>query len=393
VIPAAADEAQIRLLRHLRRELDRRRALRAAERDAEPRMVVLIDGIGGFLAEHDEVGGVDAASAFRRVFSEGPGVGILFAVAGERPGALPPRLGSLIGQRLLLRLADPLEFSVIGLRPRQLPVFIPGRALHAPSKLVVQVGHPGDDLRAVAEQVRARWPAPSRPPFAIATLPGALPFDQLSGGARLDGSPIELPLGVRDEDLGPAVLPLHPADHALIAGPPRSGKSSTLMLIAELVRRAAPKAILVGICDPRSPLRDLAALDAAGPLDELARVLSLADRNPDRLWLVLVDDCPLVDDTDGVLSAAMRSGRPRLHIIGAGRGDDLRTSYGHWSRALRQPRNGLLLQPNLTADGDLLGVRLPRRLAVPLVPGRGFLVTAGETALVQVALPPGASEH
>jgi DNA segregation ATPase FtsK/SpoIIIE, S-DNA-T family len=378
----------VRLLRHLRRELDRRRALPAEQREAEPRIVVLIDGIGGFLAEHGDLGGSDTADAFRRIFSEGPGVGILFVVAGERPGVLPPRLGSLVGQRLLLRLADPVEFSAVGLRPRQLPAFVPGRALHAPSRLVVQVGHPGGNLAAAAEEVRARWPAPARPPTPIATLPTTLRFAELPGGVRLDGDPIELVLGLRDEDLGPAVLPLHAADHALITGPPRSGKSAALRLVAELVRRADPKAVLVGVCDQRSPLYDLDALDAAGPLDDLTSVLRLADRNPDRLWIVLVDDCPLVEDAEGVLTAALRSARPGFHVIGAGRGGDLRTAYGHWSRALRQSRNGLLLQPDLTGDGNLLGVRLPRRLPVPLLPGRGFLVSAGEAGLVQIALAP-----
>jgi hypothetical protein len=43
------------------------------------------------------------------------------------------------------------------------------------------------------------------------------------------------------------------------------------------------------------------------------------------------------------------------------------------------------VQPDLAADGDLLGVRLPRRLTVPLVPGRGFAVENGQATLIQLA--------
>lgn len=77
MIPAADREAHLRLIRHLRRELGRRRALSAAE----PRN--LIDGVGAFLAEHEGIESAEIAEAFRRVFSDGPEVGILFVVAGE----------------------------------------------------------------------------------------------------------------------------------------------------------------------------------------------------------------------------------------------------------------------------------------------------------------------
>lgn len=43
--------------------------------------------------------------------------------------------------------------------------------------------------------------------------------------------------------------------------------------------------------------------------------------------------------------------------------------------------------PTLEPLAGLLGARLPRRLHVPLVPGRGFLVTGGELTLCQIAVP------
>jgi hypothetical protein len=43
--------------------------------------------------------------------------------------------------------------------------------------------------------------------------------------------------------------------------------------------------------------------------------------------------------------------------------------------------------PDVLIDGGLLGVALPRRQAVPMRPGRGYLVQAGSLELVQTATP------
>lgn len=385
-INAGEHEAQFRLVRRLRRELDRRRALGPAERAAEPLTVVLVDGVGAFLAEHEGIEGSEMTDTFRRVFSEGPAVGIVFVVAGDRPASLPVRLASLVSQKVLFRLADEADFSTIGVRAKELPRFVPGRAIHGVSKLVIQVGHPGEDFEAAG----ARWSgdqARSRPPQPVRTLPNRVAFADLPGGAVLDGHSASLPLGLSDEDLEPAVLDLDVNDHVLVAGPPRSGKTSTLALLAALIRAADAKAVLVGVCDERSPLYPLEALDAVGSASQMATVLRAAP-NDDRPWFLLVDDAPRVADVDGLLSKAVRSGRPGLHVIAAGRSDDVRAGYGHWSRQVRQSRCGVLLNPNLVADGDLLGVRLPRRLHLPLMAGRGFVVVAGEPTLAQIALPP-----
>jgi S-DNA-T family DNA segregation ATPase FtsK/SpoIIIE len=77
--------------------------------------------------------------------------------------------------------------------------------------------------------------------------------------------------------------------------------------------------------------------------------------------------------------------RDDLVVIAAGRNDSLRGQYGTWLRRIRASRAGLLLQPDADADGDLLGVRLPRRPLVALGPGRGYLVEGGATEIVQVA--------
>jgi DNA segregation ATPase FtsK/SpoIIIE, S-DNA-T family len=391
LIGANEREQQFRLIRYLRGELDRRRKLSATERAGEPLIIVLIDGIGAFLAEHDTIESADAAEAFQRVFCEGPGVGIVFVVTADRPGALPLRLSSLVGQKVMFRLADPGDFAGVGVRAKELPPFVPGRGIHGESRLVLQVGDPGDDFQAAAKALHERYQS-SRPPARIGTLPVSVPCCSLPGGARLLPGLVELTVGIADADLGPAVLALRSTDHALVTGPPCSGKSSALALIASLLRAADPGLVLIGVCDERSPLWPLGALDAAGSLPYLAHVLR-AGLDDERRWFVFVDDAPLISDEDGVLAAVLRPGRPGFHVLAAGRADDVRGGYGHWIRHVRQARTGLLLQPDLGADGEILGVRLPRRVLIPLVAGRGFVVNAGEASLAQLALPPNAADQ
>ena len=180
----------------------------------------------------------------------------------------------------------------------------------------------------------------------------------------------------------------------MVAGPPRSGKSMTLLALAASARQAAQAAgaeIWVGaLASRRSPLA------AAGPeagldkvvteVSELA-VLSSAITVHEGPALLLVDDAERVEDPDGVLSGLLASGPSHLRIAAAGRNDDVRTLYSHWTKTLRRSRCGILLRPNIDLDGDLLGVNVPRRASVPMTTGRGYLCLNGHATLMQTALP------
>jgi DNA segregation ATPase FtsK/SpoIIIE, S-DNA-T family len=382
VVPATDTERRGKLLRQLRRELDRRRDLLPSDLAAQPRIVVLVDGFGGLLAEFEGTEGLELGDLFRRVFSDGPTVGIVFAVAGDRIGAVPARYSAVLARKLLLRHADPHEFGAIGLRSGGIPTFVPGLAVEADGHLVVQVAETAS-LADTVDRVAARWPDPHGGPPRLRGLPGRFDADELPPGS-IEGEVLRLPVGLAEEDLTPVALELHPTDHALVAGPPRSGRTQTLVLLAQQVRAADPTAVLVGLCAPRSALYGAEPLDAAGPLADLVEVVRAAASDP-RRWVVLVDDAPTVDDLEGALAALLASAGPRVHVVAAGRPDELRGGFSHWTRQLRRTRVGVLLQPNLGMDGELLGVRLPRRVPVDLgVPGRGFVVNEGLATLAQV---------
>ena len=391
VIGAAEHERQRRLLRRLRGELGVRRSMDPAARAAAPRIVVLLDGYGGFASEHGDIGGDALREALARVWADGAELGIHVAIAADRLGAVPTALASLAQQRLAFQLADVADYAQFGLMRRAIPQFVPGRAVVGGSAQVIQVART-DPAHTLAEEVAARagrvagaTPAEGGPP-PVGVLPESVGTDALLGAGRAERDPLFIPFGIGDETLEPAGFELYEGDHAMIAGPARTGRTTALLVAAEVLSRLYPDIPLVGIATRRSALRECAALSrvvtAAEDLGELVTEL----READRLHVLLVDDADVVDDPTRGLSDLFGASRANLHAIVAGRTDALKT-LGHWSVGVRRSRTGLLLQPDVQVDGPLLGVTLPRRPTPPVRPGCGYRVDPGGFELVQVAIP------
>jgi hypothetical protein len=106
--------------------------------------------------------------------------------------------------------------------------------------------------------------------------------------------------------------------------------------------------------------------------------------------VLLIDDAESFEDEGNAFLVLVRTRRPDLHIVAAGRNDGLRSGYTHWTRPLRDSRRAIFIQPNVDYDGDLAGVVLPRRPHIPILPGRGYQAWDGFTELVQAARPEGA---
>jgi S-DNA-T family DNA segregation ATPase FtsK/SpoIIIE len=301
---------------------------------------------------------------------------------------VPAALSSATPQKLVLRLSDASDYGAFSISRRQLPTFAPGRGLLASTAQVVQVAMPAPDLRAAVDTVARTAPAPaSSGPAKIGALPTQLAYGRLDQTGEVGSDAWRLPLGLSDEDLGTARLVLYEHEHALIAGPARSGRSTCLLTMAKALRDVLPGATVVGIACRRSPLREHPLLDrVAESPDQIGAVIdsALVATGP---TLVLVDDCDSLDDNGGRLAQLLSAGRPDLHLAAAGRSDVLRTMYGHWTQVVRRSKAGVLLQPNLELDGEVLGARLPRRLATDLPTGRGFLVGDGRVEMVQIAQP------
>ncbi len=398
VVSVEDEERVERLFRELLGRIDRRVAARRVAGEASSAAdgqltVLLLDDVGSFAQQYDRPGSGSAYESLQRVLSSGRNASVHVVLSASRRGDLPAALAAHVGGRFVLRLPTEDDMRGLGLdakaiRGAKLP---PGRGFTQDSQeFQVAVPVEGEEPLALAEAV-TRLPGDGsvavRP---IEVLPGRVGRDSL-GRAE---SVAALPLGVGEADLGVTTVDLSEM-HLLVAGPYRSGRSTALATIATGVREAEPRAALHLLAPRRSPLRELGFWDSvatsaeacAGKIESLLREAEDGTLESRPTFLVIDDGGELAEATViSNLERLVRVGRDsRLRVIASVESAAARGIGVGWIRELRREGHGLLLQPDLAAEGDLLGARLPRRVAAPLVPGRGFLVRSGEAELVQVA--------
>jgi DNA segregation ATPase FtsK/SpoIIIE, S-DNA-T family len=385
VVAAGEHERHRRLLRRLHDELRARRGLDPVARAALPRIVLLLDGYAGFTSEHSEVAGESAREELARVWADGSDLGVHVAITADRLGAVPLALSSLAQQRLAFQLAELADYAQFGIPRRAVPRFMPGRAIAAGSAQVLQVARPGAALARLAGAPAEAGEGPDGGPAPIGVLPHRVPVKSLLDGERSGREPWFVPVAVGDETLAPVGFELFDGDHALVSGPPRSGKTMVLLVAASVVGRLYPDVPLLGVALRRSALRECPGLARlAGSQKELDAMIEDL-RAGDGLKLLLIDDADVIDDPGRALTDLLSAPPAGVHALVAGRPDTFR-ALGHWSAGARRSRTGLLLAPDLQMDGALLGATLPRRPAPPARPGCGYLVRPVGYELVQVAV-------
>ena len=375
-------ERLLRVLDHLCNVIDTRRAsLEPSEpgtvRRAET--VLMIDGLAALRTELDQAEQWRQLDQLERIVAEGTTAGIRVAISVERPGAVPSTILGQIARRWVFHLADPLDAGLLGLPPTAVPALVPGRLFDTAAMAEAQVirGLPatcGDGEPDWVGHLRRREGLDHLGELAaeidVATLSAAV----------AEGGDVLAPIGMAFDDLRPAVLPIACGEHVLVVGPARSGRTTVLNTIADRWSTAHANGWIGNVARRRSSARpgiahrDVAALVAAMP--------------PGRPVLIVIDDAELVDDPTGVLAARIANRDDNVTVVAAGRGDGLRSSYGHWSAVLRRSRLGLVMAAANELDGDLLGVTLPRRLPIAPRPGLAWLVADGGRRLVQVARLP-----
>lgn len=396
VVSAEDEERVERLFRELLRRIERRVAARRetglANGDAEQIAVLLLDDIGSFAQQYDRPGLGSAYESLQRVLAGGRNASVHVMLTASRRGDLPAALAAHVGQRLVLRMPTEEDMRTLGLdakaiRGAQLP---PGRGFTHEShefQIALPVGEEGP---LTLEQAVAEIPAAEdyavRP---IGVLPRNVPSSSLGKAENIEF----VPLGIGDDDLDVATVDLTEM-HFLIAGPYRSGRSTALRSIAGGLRSAAPGAAMHLLSPRRSPLLDLGVWSSAATTSDacaetaasLVRRMEAGESHPEPTF-VLVDDGGELTEAATIahLERLVRLGRDgNVRVVGAVESAAARGIGLGWIRELRREGHGLLLQPDLAADGDLLAARLPRRTSAPMVPGRGFLVRTGVAELIQV---------
>jgi S-DNA-T family DNA segregation ATPase FtsK/SpoIIIE len=259
-----ADVARIeRLVSRLTDEVSRRRAelarrhysstaewLGADPTTAPPLMVLLVDDweqLAGRLDTSDHGVLTDRLLSLLR---DGTSAGLRAAFAGGR-GLLTGRISTHLSHKALLRPSDPMDATLVGLPASVLPNHQPpGRAILADgteAQLAVHgdgsVAAWGSWLAARAAMTRTVDMPSARRPLRVDALPVTIRRSELPS---VPPGSLALGVGVGGGELSPAVLePERDGRQILIAGPPRGGKSTALLALAEALLAAGhPTAVV-----------------------------------------------------------------------------------------------------------------------------------------------------
>jgi S-DNA-T family DNA segregation ATPase FtsK/SpoIIIE len=161
------------------------------------------------------------------------------------------------------------------------------------------------------------------------------------------------------------------------------------MAMAASISRNGGKVLAI-TCRP-SPLTSMAGRPGvADVVDGLTTsptdLSALLDQVGVERLAVLVDDAEIIADAPlgETLIGFLRAGRDRgAGLVAAGTAGEMGQFRG-FIPEVRKSRSGLLLCPATVADGDVVGVRLPRTAVFAGPPGRAVMVVAGAMTLIQV---------
>ncbi len=362
----------------------------------EPRILMLVDGFGAFRTEYDSGLQRQATFArFQRLVSEGRAFGIHVAVTADRAAVIPSSMQGAFQHRMVLRMPDEDAYVALGVPKDVLNAASPpGRCVNAKSANELQLAVLGQDpsplgqareielLAVTVAQYQSTRPTP------VGKLPGLVLSSELS--RTVGGLPT---LGLEDASLAP--IGFEPQGVLLVAGPPRSGVSSSVRWLAESMRQALPSVPRVLLSARSTPLAHLPIWTAVvtGP-DRIKEYLesqlkpylaSEAVEGQPRV-AIFVEHFPELagSSCDAVVTEAIKSTRRNGHLfVGAG-GTATFNGFSSVLTEIKSSRSGLLLTPE-SGDGDLLRVTLPRGKAADFPPGRGYWVRAG--GILKVQLP------
>ena len=401
IIHGHDSERVVRLLRDLRTRIDERSERFAAVRAGslpeyrsssagqadEPRVLVLLDGYAAFNSVYERVEGSRWVDWLTQLVADGRQFGVHFVMTADRRSAFPLALTSAVGGRIVLRLANQDEYAAAGV-PLEMAAGMSsaGRAIF--NELETQVALLGGDeggdaqtqaMKKLAEHLRSLEHVPPTP---VRILPDDVRLE------TLPRSSAGFVFGIRDADLGPAMVSFNSGGF-VVAGPPRSGKSTALEALISAAPPSVSGVVVVAYHESAFTQSAPGRRVAVGP-DDGERLLREVLEGSEQDLVLAVDDLHEFAHTDVELafSDILRKARAqRWMVVASASAEAVRRAFDGALRDVRGNKSGILLQPDSEVDGDIVGLRLPRTINAAWPAGRGYLVTDGTFELCQVALP------
>ncbi|MGW3950133.1 FtsK/SpoIIIE domain-containing protein [Streptomyces sp. NPDC004752] len=415
-------ERVIRLVNRLKGELSRRQDLLADKGFADigeqraaapedqrlPHLVVLLDRWEGWVPTLGEIDHGSLTDELTTMMREGASVGIHLVLTGDRT-LLVGRIATLTEDKYGLRLADRSDFSTLGIPARKVPEEIPpGRAFRNESGTETQFALLAEDttgqgqaaaIAAIGEAATVRDAGVPRAhrPFRVDSLPSRISFEDAweMRDPETSRSRLWALAGIGGDEIvgfGPDLADGVPA--FVVAGPAKSGRSTVLMNFAQSF---LTQGIRLVVAAPRqSPLRQLDGREGVlkvftgDDIDEDEFEEAIDSASLEEPIAVLVDDGEILEDCDAeshMKRLVSRGAERGLALVIAGDEEDVCSGFSGWQVDAKKARRGILLSPQESSSGDLIGVRLSRSLVGgQIAPGKGML-HLGDGELRTVVIP------
>lgn len=366
---------------------------------AEPRLLLLIDGFAAFRDEYEMASGTAQKifPQFARLVAEGRAVGMHVVLSAERPNAMTSAMAANVQSRLVLRQADEGAYFTLDVPRDILPGAAPGRGVFAGQDNELQIAVPGG-APSPAEQASAIDELARQ--LREAQVPGTAPVERLATLVRFAELPTGLPegpvLGINSTDLAP--LAFTAQGGFIIAGMPGSGRTSALKTVAQSLHRWQPDIPRYYFGPRRSELQRLGLwtkhageftemTELIGELKPLAAEGAVVEGQPG--FIVVIEALGELVGTpaENPMLDLIKTMRRNGHFVVA---EQETTAWGSgWPliSELRNVRHGIVMQPN-PMDGDaLFKAELPRLKRADYPLGRGVYVRSGKQWTVQLPLP------
>jgi S-DNA-T family DNA segregation ATPase FtsK/SpoIIIE len=384
---------------------DRRQAAPA------PWMLLLLDDWSSFVEACDRIGG-RPLSTLGRLLRDGPSAGLTVMVTGDH-ALLTTRIASFVQNRIVLRLADPADAALAGLRPRSLGLSLgdregsrrlpAGRGVLAPGGHALQIALLGSDPVGSAQTA-----AIDR--IAAAAAAGHSPMSPMAGLVRVVPLPDRVlhdqcAISPRDAALASSLKEKTPTSINVAPPTPATGARGTWLLLGAGGDLAEPTGIDLGqdghllfIGGPPGSGRTTAIRSIGVWADRHGlSVLDIHDREADQIAATGTDGGPpllvVADDAERLFGRPAEDflcrllAQPPSWFSGAaiaGSVDAFGASFSPLAAAVRRRSAVVLLGPPSRADLEIVGKRIDRDEDPP--PGRGVLVAASREVDIQLAI-------
>ena len=345
--------------------------------------VLVIDGWHSLTAPDSKL--EDLRDSLARIASEGPAAGVHLVITTQRWNAIRPNVRDLVGTRIEFKLTEPMD-SVIDRKAQEKLPALPGRGITPQGQNMLVAFTAKEDIAHVAAQAADQVPVPQ-----LKVLPRFVGLGETQGSILL---------GRGGRDLGPINLD---AQHLVAIGEAGCGKSTLIETVfvqvaalpredARIVlldpRRAhlahAPHTMVAAYGSSTDAMRTAIADTAATLTARLPGADVTAEHLATRSWWTGPDIYLLIDDFELLPPEHLQPLMPLLphahdiglHIVVARKfGGAARALLSQFMSTLRDQQPDVVIFSGNREEGQLFGVR-----PIPLDPGRGILVRAGDNA-------------